>query len=167
MITGVQAAVFIGLGLWGRPPDDPLLITSGMLEILLAVLLVTITSMLVGLALSAAIENADRGMPLLVLVIMVQLILCGGLFAVYGRPVLEQISWLVPARWGFSMTAATTDLTAITRGAPDPSWAHTASAWLLDAGFLLIIAVALIVLLGFQLARLDPPRRANRVPPRG
>ena len=39
-----------------------------------------------GLLISAAIDNADRGMPLLVLLIMVQLIFCGGLFEVYDPP---------------------------------------------------------------------------------
>jgi ABC-type transport system involved in multi-copper enzyme maturation permease subunit len=160
LITGVQAAIFTVLSLWGRnPPDDPLLVSSGNLEILLAVLCVTITSMLVGLVISAGIDNADRGMPLLVLVIMIQLIFCGGLFAVYDRPVLEQLSWFVPARWGFSMTAATTDLSAITRGIPDPSWDHSVSTWFADAGLLLAIAISLTVLLVYQLSRLDPPRR--------
>lgn len=163
LITGVQAAIFTLLSLWGRnPPDETLIVPSGDLEILLAVLLVTVTSMLVGLVISAAIDNADRGMPLLVLVIMIQLIFCGGLFAVYDRPVLEQLSWFVPARWGFSMTAATTDLGAITRGTPDPLWDHTVSAWVTDAGLLLAIAIVLTGLLVYQLSRLDPPRSRKR-----
>ena len=162
VITGLQAVLFTVLGLLGRnPPDDPVIMTSGVMEILLAVLCVTVTSMLVGLVISASIDNADRGMPLLVLVIMIQLIFCGGLFAVYDRPVLEQLSWFVPARWGFSMTAATTDLSAITRGVPDPSWAHTATTWLVNAGLLLVIAAVLIALLMHLLRRLDPRRRAR------
>ena len=162
VITGLQAVLFTVLGLLGRnPPDDPVIMTSGVMEILLAVLCVTVTSMLVGLVISASIDNADRGMPLLVLVIMIQLIFSGGLFAVYDRPVLEQLSWFVPARWGFSMTAATTDLSAITRGVPDPSWAHTATTWLVNAGLLLVIAAVLIGLLMHLLRRLDPRRRAR------
>ena len=162
LITGVQAVVFVTLALWGRnPPDDPLLLNSGTAEILSAVVLVTITSMLVGLVLSAAIENADRGMPLLVLVIMIQLIFCGGLFAVNGRPVLEQLSWFVPAKWGFSMTASITDLGTITRGTPDPSWNHNLPALFADAEFLLCIAVALTCLLAYQIARLDPRRKSR------
>ena len=163
LITGAQAAIFTVLSLWGRtPPDDPVIVGSGTVEILLAVLCVTVTSMLVGLVISAGIDNADRGMPLLVLVIMIQLIFCGGLFAVYDRPVLEQLSWIVPARWGFSMTAATTDLGSITRGTPDPSWNHTSATWFADAGLLLAIAISLIALLVYQLSRLDPPRVTRR-----
>ena len=95
VITGLQAAIFSVLGLAGRTgPDDALILGSGRIEVIVAVLAVTVTSMLTGLLISAAIDNADRDMPLLVLIIMVQLILCVGLFEVNGRPVLEQASWL-------------------------------------------------------------------------
>jgi hypothetical protein len=108
VVAGVQAAIFTTVALLGRDgPDDPLVLPDGKTEVLLAVLAVTVASMLTGLLISGVIDNADRGMPLLVLLIMVQLILCGGLFEVYDRPVLDQLAWLVPSRWGFSMTAAT------------------------------------------------------------
>ena len=41
--------------------------------------------MIIGLLISAMIGNADRGMPLLVLVVMAELVLCGGMFGVRGR----------------------------------------------------------------------------------
>ena len=98
-ITGIPAAVFVTLATVGRePPDSALLFGPGVVEVALAVLAVTVTSMILGLAISAGIDNANRGMPLLVLVIMIQLVLCGGL-AVDDRQVLEQLSWFVPARW--------------------------------------------------------------------
>jgi energy-coupling factor transporter ATP-binding protein EcfA2 len=163
VLTGLQATLFTLLSLIGRSgPDDPLIFSSGKVEILAAVIAVTVTSMLVGLLISAAIVNADRGMPLLVLVVMVQLIFCGGLFAVYDRPGLEQLSWFVPARWGFSMTAATTDLDAITRGPLDPTWDHTAATWLWDGVALFGIAVALTIAVFYLLLRLDPQRRHRR-----
>src|SRR5664279_3357300 len=81
IITGLQATLFTTIALLDRnSPDDPLVLPSGHIEVLLAVLAVTVTSMLTGLLISAVIDNADRGMPLLVLLIMIQLILCGGLF---------------------------------------------------------------------------------------
>jgi len=164
VITGVEATLFTMLSLLGRNgPDHPLILAAGAQEILLAILAVTFASMLIGLLISAVIDNADRGMPLLVLVIMVQLIFCGGLFEVYGRPGLEQVSWLVPARWGFSMTAATTDLSATaTRGTPDPSWKHTIPTWASSAILLFAIAVALTALIAHQLTRLDPARRKGQ-----
>ena len=163
VLTGLQATLFTLLSLIGRAgPDDPLIFSSGKVEILAAVIAVTVASMLVGLLISAAIVNADRGMPLLVLVVMVQLIFCGGLFAVYDRPGLEQLSWFVPARWGFSMTAATTDLDLIARGVPDPTWEHTAATWLWDGAAVFVIAASLTIGLFYLLIRLDPQRRLRR-----
>ncbi|MBB3082149.1 FHA domain-containing protein [Geodermatophilus sabuli] len=163
LVTGLQAVLFTVVALLGRPgPDDPLLLGSGRAEVLLAVLAVTWTAMLTGLAISAAIDNADRGMPLLVVLIMVQLILCGGLFPVDGRVVLEQLSWLVPSRWGYAMTAATADLNALDPGAGDPAWEHSTAIWASDASLLLATGVALVVATALLLARLDPRRRGPR-----
>lgn len=162
VVTGLQAVLFTAVSLLGRTgPDDPLLLGSGQAEVLLAVLGVTWASMLTGLAISATIDNADRGMPLLVLLIMVQLILCGGLFPVDGRVVLEQLAWLVPSRWGFSMGAATTDLNVLRPDAGDPAWEHAVAIWISDASLLLATAGVLTIVTALLLARLDPRRRAR------
>jgi ABC transport system ATP-binding/permease protein len=130
--------------------------------VLLAVLGVTWTSMMIGLVISAAIDNADRGMPFLVLVIMVQLVFCGGLFPVHGRAVIEQLSWAAPSRWAFGMTAATTDLSRIDPTTADPRWAPTAADWYANATLLIAIMVVLAALTVVLVARLDPQRRATR-----
>lgn len=162
VVVGMQAALFTIVALLGRDgPDDPLVLPSGRVEILLAVVVVAWASTATGLLISAAIDNADRGMPLLVLLIMVQLILCGGLFEVYDRPVLDQLAWLVPARWGFSMVAATTGLADITRGTVDPTWDHSAADWFFDLALLTGTAVAAVALVVVLLASLDP-RRGRR-----
>lgn len=161
-VVGIQAVLFTALSLWGRNgPDDPLVLTWGELEILVAVLAVTITSMLIGLAISAYIVNADRGMPLLVLMIMLQLIFSAGLFPVHDRPVLEQLAWLVPARWGFAMAAATADLSSTTPGTVDPLWKHTVADWATESTILFGIAMALILIIAARLARLDPRQRTR------
>jgi ABC transport system ATP-binding/permease protein len=163
VVTGLQAAAFTMIGLIGRTgPDAALLLAAGRAEIIVAVFGVTLASMLIGLLLSALIENADRGMPLLVVIIMVQLILCGGLFEVYGRPVLEQASWLVPSRWGFSMTAATVDVGQLIPGDVDPLWQHSPNVWLANAALLAGIAVVVIILICVSIKRLDPQRRTQR-----
>jgi ABC-type multidrug transport system ATPase subunit/pSer/pThr/pTyr-binding forkhead associated (FHA) protein len=162
-LTGLQAMLFTALALLGRSgPDDALVLDQGTLEILVAVVAVAFASMLTGLAISAAIDNADRGMPLLVLLIMMQLILCGGLFEIHNRPVLDQLAWLVPSRWGFSMVAATTRLTNAAHAPLDPSWQHLAGTWLSDLIALGITAVIPLGLVAVGLARLDPKLRTAR-----
>ncbi len=92
VLTGLQGLVLGVLGVLGLPgPDRPLLIHPGKLEVALAVAAVSVVSMVMGLLVSALIDNADRGMPLLVLVVMAQLVLRGGLFPVRGRVPLEQV----------------------------------------------------------------------------
>jgi ABC-type multidrug transport system ATPase subunit/pSer/pThr/pTyr-binding forkhead associated (FHA) protein len=160
LITGLQAAVFTLLALVGRRmPDQAVLLGSGLLEVLLAVVGVTVTTMLLGLVVSAAIGNADRGMPLLVLVLMVELVVSGGLFPVFDRPGLEQLAWLVPSRWAFAMGAVTADLNLTARDGPDPLWTHDAAHWLLGAGVLAGMSVVLVLATGLVLRRLDPVRR--------
>ena len=94
-------------------------------EVAVAVVAVTVVSMMIGLLISAMISNADRGMPLLVLVVMAELVLCGGIFAVKGRMPLEQLAWLSPSRWAYAMAASTVDLNDLRRtagGDEDPLW---------------------------------------------
>ncbi|MCF7553398.1 FHA domain-containing protein [Pseudonocardia sp. WMMC193] len=160
LITGLQAAVFTLLALVGRRmPDDAVLLGSGLLEVLLAVVGVTVATMLIGLVVSAAIGNADRGMPLLVLVLMVELVVSGGLFPVFDRPGLEQFAWLVPSRWAYAMGAVTADLNLTAREGPDPLWTHDAAHWLLGAGVLAGMGLVLVVVTGLVVRRLDPVRR--------
>ncbi|OLT14819.1 hypothetical protein BJF78_17420 [Pseudonocardia sp. CNS-139] len=131
-VTVVQAVLFTLLATVGlRMPDEAVVLGAPLVEVLLAVVAVTVLTMVVGLVASAFIDNADRGMPLLVLVLMVQLVVSGGLFPVHDRPVLEQLAWLVPSRWAYAMGAATTDLNVnpISPGEPDPLWEHAADPW--------------------------------------
>ena len=160
VIAAAQGAVFTLLALLGRnDPDGAVLLGSPLLEVLVAVVAVTVVTMIVGLLISAAIDNADRGMPLLVLVLMLELVVSGGLFPVHGRPVLEQLAWLVPSRWAFGMGASTIDLNVTARGGPDPLWDHTAGDWLLSVGALLTITLVLMAATAWFLRRLDPARR--------
>jgi ABC-type multidrug transport system ATPase subunit/uncharacterized integral membrane protein len=165
VITGLQGLVLGILGTVGRPgPDDASLLGSGEAEIAIAVIAVTVTSMIIGLLISALIDNADRGMPLLVLVVMAQLILCGGLFPLHGRVPLEQLSWLSPSRWTYAMAASTVDLAATpgSPGADDPLWRHTPGTWLADLAVCGVLALTMSVVLALLLGRVDSRRRVAR-----
>jgi ABC transport system ATP-binding/permease protein len=127
--------------------------------VLLAVVGVTVVTMLLGLLISGAIGNADRAMPLLVGVLMIELVNSGGLFPVFDRPGLEQLAWLVPSRWAFAMGAVTADLNVTAREGPDPLWTHDAAHYLLGAGVLVGMSLVLVVVTGLVIRRLDPVRR--------
>ena len=79
-------------------------------------------------------------MPLLVVSIMSQLVLAGGMIPVTGRVVLNQLSWVTPARWGYAASASTIDLPDLVPGQADADqrrhWQHSKHILLLDMGML-------------------------------
>ena len=102
----------------------------GLAEVAAAVVAVTVVSMILGLLISSLISNADRGMPLLVLVVMAQLVLCGGMFAVKDRIPLEQLAWLSPSRWAYAMAGSSLGVNYIRLTDTDPLWDHDRARWL-------------------------------------
>ncbi len=56
-------------------------------------------------------------MPLLLVAVVVQIILSGGVFVVNGKVGAEQLAWVAPSRWGFAATAATSNYNVIVPGA--------------------------------------------------
>ncbi len=158
----LQAALFATVSMVGLPgPDGAVLLASGRAEVVLAVIAASLVAVTVGLAISALIPNTDRGRPMLALLVMLQLILCGGLFPVHGRAVLEQLSWLVPARWAYAMGAATLDLTRLRTSPADSLWQHTVHAWALDTVALGVMGVTLVLVTTVFLRRLDPHHRGR------
>ncbi len=125
---------------------------AGITELYLTLAITAIVSALVGLALSSLARSTEQVLPMLVVAIMVAMVLAGGLIPVTGRLVLDQLSWLLPARWGFAAAASTIDLRNIEAGLPaDKFWQHTAHFWLLDVGMLVVLGVVFTALVRFRL----------------
>ena len=70
-----------------------------LVEITLAVALLSFTAMMLGLLVSALVRKEEVTMPLLVLLAIVQVVFCGALLELTDVPGLEQLAWLVPSRW--------------------------------------------------------------------
>ncbi|MFG3496642.1 FHA domain-containing protein [Streptomyces sp. NPDC047886] len=160
-ITMVQAVVLTLVGLVGVPlnaPDGRGVLLPPLLEITLAVALLSFTAMMLGLFVSALVRKEEVTMPLLVLLAIVQVVFCGALLAVRGTPVLEQLAWLVPSRWAFGAMGATVGIGDIAPNekTDDPLFEHTLSAWLLDMGMLVALAVVLGVVVARLLRRHEP-----------
>jgi ABC-type multidrug transport system ATPase subunit/pSer/pThr/pTyr-binding forkhead associated (FHA) protein len=127
-------------------------VLAGVAELYLTLALTAIASAMVGLALSSLARSTEQVLPMLVVTIMVSMVLAGGLIPVTGRLVLDQISWLVPGRWGFAAAASTVDLNTIEAALPaDRLWRHMRSVWLLDMGMLILLAAACIGIVRFRL----------------
>jgi ABC-type multidrug transport system ATPase subunit len=127
-------------------------VVHGVAELYLGLALTAITSAMVGLTLSSLARSTEQVLPMLVVTIMVSMVLAGGLIPVTGRLILDQMSWLVPARWGFAASASTVDLNNVEAGLPaDRLWRHVSGAWLQDMGMLVVLAVVLAGLVRFRL----------------
>lgn len=153
-LVTLQTAVMVAVTLALRPgPDGAVLLGSGGLEITAALALCAAACVAMGLWVSAMVRTSEQMMPLLVVLVMVQLVLSGGLFPVDGRVPLEQLAWLSPSRWGYAATAGTVDATAITPVADDPLWQHSVPVWLGCLAALVVLAVGYALLARWRLGR--------------
>jgi hypothetical protein len=166
LISGLQAGILVLIGLFGRklPVSGSLLHSLPLLELIIAMALLAIVSMALGLLISASVNTSEKTMPILMVVVVVEVILTGGVFAIAGKAGLEQVAWLSPSRWGYALTASTTDLNKIFPPAPgnpvDHLWAHTPQQWLTNMLALAALGVIFAVLAWWRLVRQGPARRA-------
>ncbi len=165
LITGVQAMLLVVIGMVGRDMPAHGALISPLAELMLATAGLAIVSMALGLLVSAAVSTSEKTMPLLVLVCLAQVILCGGLVSLPGTIGLEQLSWLSPSRWGLAAAAATVDLNnlqpPVPGEAPDSLWRHNGATWLKDMGVLAGLGLAFLTVAWWRLERLRPGRRAR------
>ncbi len=94
----------------GGPNQGSLLTSNPVWDLYLRLALTAIVSAIVGLWLSSLARTSDWIMPMLVAILMSAIVFSGGLIPVTGRLGLNQVSYLLPARWGFSAGASSIDL---------------------------------------------------------
>jgi ABC-type multidrug transport system ATPase subunit/pSer/pThr/pTyr-binding forkhead associated (FHA) protein len=158
VIDTVQVVLFVYLALLGRgKPAHAVVLGSPLIEVMVAVALVAIASTTLGLLVSALVRTTEQTTPVLVVAVMAQLVLSGGLFELNGQMVLEQVSWLSPTRWGFAAGAGTVDLQHIVL-MQDGLWAHTSSSWWRAVGLLCTQALLLTMAARLALRRHEPGR---------
>jgi ABC-type multidrug transport system ATPase subunit len=151
----VQSAIATTIAIVGKgPPTQPaLLLGSATLELYVATAAMCVAAAMVGLVLSSLARSNEQIMPLLVVSLMLQLVLCGGMVPVTDRIGLDQLSWAVPSRWGYAAQASTVDLWTIEPGplAPkDSHFKHTAGTWLFDVGMLAALTVVYGGIVGWR-----------------
>ncbi len=104
-------------------------------ELFATVAATCVASAILGLAISSLVRSTEQIMPLFVVTVMAQLVLCGGMVPVTGRLGLNQLSWAMPARWGYAAASSTVDLRHLVPDSllsQDRFWQHTPTAWLRD-----------------------------------
>ncbi|MFE6823192.1 FHA domain-containing protein [Streptomyces sp. NPDC057690] len=160
-VTVVQAVVLTLVALLGvdlNAPGGEGVLMPPLVEITVAVALLSFTAMMLGLLISALVHKEEVTMPLLVLLAIVQVVFCGALLSLDGVPGLAQLSWLVPARWALGAMAGTIGLARIVPGdiTADPLFEHSVGVWLLDVGMLVVLSAVCGYLVSRLLRRHEP-----------
>lgn len=153
--SGVVVAInIVGKG-WGEGAvTSGAVIPNRSLELYVDVAACCVGAAMVGLALSALAKSNEQIMPLLVIAIMSQLVFQGGMIPVTGRIVLDQMSWVTPARWGFASTASTIDLLRLVPGPLTPQdshWKHAAGTWWFNMAMQGLICVGYLSLVRWKI----------------
>jgi ABC-type multidrug transport system ATPase subunit/pSer/pThr/pTyr-binding forkhead associated (FHA) protein len=160
LIICVQVAVFTWLSLLGKArPSEPLIFQKyPLIEIMVPVALVALASMTIGLLVSTLARTTEQTTPVLVVLVMAQLVFCGGLFELDGQVVMEQIAWLFPTRWGMAAGSSTVDMQSLIPQLKDSLWTHSAGAWWRSVIILCLQFAVLIAASRLALRRLEPGR---------
>ncbi|WP_055556729.1 FHA domain-containing protein [Streptomyces sp. NBRC 110028] len=157
LITAMQGVIIcvIGFSVRQLPARGVLMPTA--VEVCVVISALGLTTMMFGLVISALVRTTEKTMPLLVMFAVVQVVFTGVLFQLFDSPGIEQVGWLMPARWAVAGAGTTLDLAHTmppwNLDKPDdvdPLWAHTVTQWGIDLGVLLAIGLAC----GFAVARL-------------
>ncbi|MGC1151620.1 ATP-binding cassette domain-containing protein, partial [Mycobacterium sp.] len=123
-------------------------------ELFVALAVTVIVSAMVALTLSSLATYSEQILLIAVLTVLLSLVLAGALFPIASRFGLEQVAWLVPARWGFAAVASTVDVHDVNLlAATDDSWKHSSAQWLIDMGMLVGLGIAATAALRWRLRR--------------
>ena len=156
VVCAAQTALLVGFVTAVKPgPVSAVLLGRPTAELAVAVWLTALVSCLLSLLGSALVRSTEQTTPVLVVTVMAQLVLCGGMIPVTDRIVLAELSWLAPSRWGYSAGASTVDLRADGPTIPlDQLWTHSWPWWLLSVAVLALSGAVFVGLLALRVGRL-------------
>lgn len=168
IVYGLAAAVWtavvvaIVIAVKGEPGRSAVLLHNATVELYVSVAATAIVSAVVGLALSSLGKSLREVLPLVVPVILASALFNGSLVQLVSMWGLQQISWFVPAQWGFAAAASTANLRRVDSLAADAvTWTHYSGWWVFDMGLLVLLG---LIAAGFTLYRLRSPLGESRNP---
>jgi ABC transport system ATP-binding/permease protein len=138
------ATIIVRLGK-GAPTAHPPFFDNSTFSLFVTVAGTCVASAILGLMMSALAQTTEQIMPLLVVTIMSQLVLAGGMIPVTGRAGLNQLSWITPGRWGYAAGASSIDFPDLVKvkqiPTNDPIWQHSKHIFLFDMGMLAALSL--------------------------
>ncbi|KZS70867.1 ABC transporter ATP-binding protein [Mycobacterium kansasii] len=157
LVAAIQAGILTAIVVAGKGPPvhEAVLLRNATVELYVSVAATAVVSAIIGLALSTLGRSQREVLPLAVPVILASALFGGGLLPLVGTWGFDQISWLIPAHWGFAAAASTVDLRRVDPlAAHNGVWTHYTGWWAFDMAMLVIFGA---LWAGFVLFRLRPP----------
>lgn len=161
-ITAIQCLVMtlIACSIRGLPDRGLVLGPLTIIELAIPVIFLGITSMVVGLVISAAVKTSEQTMSMLVIYAIFQIVFGGTLFSLLGSPA-NWFSWLMPARWGLAGLGTTLKMNALFRDRKhadrlDFLWYHLPSHWFFALWVLVAMSAILLGVVALFLRKHEP-----------
>lgn len=143
-IVTAQAAILTTIVISGKggPKQGGALLGNANVEIYLSVGVTALVSAIVGLALSSVGKSMREVVPLVIPAVLASLLFAGSLVSLVGTWGYDQLSWFVPAQWGFAAMASTVNLRRADRLAEQNLlWTHYPGWWLFDMIILVVFGL--------------------------
>lgn len=154
VVAAVQAAILSVIVLAGKggPRHGAVLLGSADFELYVSVAATAVVSAIVGLALSSLGRSVGEAVALAVPALLASLLFAGGLMSLVGTWVYDQVSWFIPAQWGFAAAASTVNLRRVDKlAAQNAMWAHYSGWWVFDMLMLAVLGLAWAGLVRYRL----------------
>ena len=147
VITTLQTMIFAAIVLFNRPlPEQGVFFSNAYLEILLIISLLGLTSMCLGLVISALLSSTEQAMPILVGLTMGQVVLSGALPG-KNDGIMALLAPLSPSYWSMNSLASSINLIKISLNTdPDLMQRWESTLAVLRQGTLSVAGMALIFL---------------------
>jgi len=147
VITTLQTMIFAAIVLFNRPlPEQGVFFSNAYLEILLIISLLGLTSMCLGLVISALLSSTEQAMPILVGLTMGQVVLSGALPG-KNEGIMALLAPLSPSYWSMNSLASSINLIKISlNNDPDLMQRWESTLAVLRQGTLSVAGMALIFL---------------------
>lgn len=145
VITTLQTIIFAAIVLFNRPlPEQGVFFSNSYLEILLIVSLLGLTSMCLGLVISALLSSTEQAMPILVGLTMGQVVLSGALPG-KNEGIMGMLAPLSPSYWSMNSLSSSINLIKISlNNDPDLMLRWKSTLAVLQQGTLFVAGMALI-----------------------
>ena len=145
-LVTLQVIVFVSITLANRDtPNTGVVLGSAFAEVLIVCILLGISSMLLGLLISALVNSSEVTMPALVLTTMGQVVLSGAVPIRQGG-LLDVVGLPNPGYWAMNAIAATADLNTIGGLSGDDQgvfWAREADNWFISVAAVGLLAIVI------------------------